>query len=332
MPVPEPTLTGKRVLITGANGGLGLATTTGALRQGAHVTLACRTDDKAREALGQAVEAAGVGEERAVAAGGFDMLAPEAIEDAVSALPATPFDVVFLQAGGWVFTDGVQTNRYGETTVERTLAKNVVGAHATVRALLASGRIAPAARIVIIGGEGARGVPGGIAKPEFTDVQDFERYLEGNWTGRDAYVPINALGVAKLGAALWAQHLALAQQDHTVVWFTPGLIAGTGGTRGMPAWKEFLFQRIAFPLLVLLGKAQWPQDAARKCLDCLAGRVGHNGDLLGAPDGKALGPLTDQKPMNALFTNKRFQEAMWATCEAAAGAIPLPQVEGAAAL
>ncbi len=318
------TLEGKRVLITGANGGLGLATTIGALREGASVVLACRSLDKAEAARELAVTKTGASADRALAAGGFDMLDVQAIDHAVQALPDRPYDVVFLQAGGWVWSDEVQTTSLGGIAIERTVVKNVLGAHATLRALWDTGRLAPHCRVVIIGGEGARGVPGGIAKPEFDSVEDFERYLAGDWTGRPPYVPVDALGVAKFCAALWAQSVAARTDDLEVVWFTPGLIGGTGGTAGMPAWKEFAFQRLAFPIIVALGKAQWPEAAAAKCLRCLAGEVGQHGDLLGAPEGTALGPITDQKPMNELFTDPNFQQALWRVCETAAGAISLP--------
>lgn len=313
-------LEGKRVLITGANGGLGLATAVGVLREGASVVLACRTQAKADGARDRATAQAPNSVERAEAAGGFDMLDPAGIHAAVQALPSAPFDVVFLQAGGWVVADGMQTVELGNTTVERTVAQNVVGAHVTLRALWESQRLAPGARVVMIGGEGARGVPGGIAKPHFTDLQDFQRYLSGDGTGRGPYVPVDALGAAKFCAALWVKHLA----RHThgafeVVWFTPGLIGGTGGTRGLPAWKELVFQRVAFPLLVMLGKAQWPAAAAAKCVDCLAGRVGDHGELIGAPEGTALGPLTEQTAMHPLFTDERFQQALWRHCELAGG-------------
>jgi len=318
-----PTLKGKRVLITGANGGLGIQTTIQALQEGATVTLACRNDGKAEAARQQAIEAASVAEDKAIAAGGFDMLDMQAIDEAVDALPPAPLDVVFLQAGGWVWTDDAQTVSLGGRAIEQTVVKNVVGAHATLVALKATGRLAPGCRVVIIGGEGSRGLPGAIDKPEFEDVQDFERYLAGDWAGRGSYKPINALGVSKLCAALWAQHLAgLVEGEMEVVWFTPGFIAGTNGTAGMPKWKEFIFQRIAFPIMVAIGKAQWPKAAAAKCIDCLAGRVGVHGDLLGAPQGKPIGPLTDQKPMQHLFTDKNFQRALWTACEQAAGPFP----------
>ena len=316
-------LSRKRVLVTGANGGLGLATCTRLLAEGAVVVLACRTEAKAAAASAEAVCGAGVSADRAVAAGGLDMLDPASVETAVRALPRDPIDVVFLQAGGWVWADEVRTVTLGGRTIERTIAKNVVGAHATLRALLSSGRLALDARVVVIGGEGARGLPGAIRKPAFTDVEDFERYLRGDWTGRGPYVPIDALGVSKLCAGLWAARLAgRVEGALEVVWFSPGLTAGTGGTAGLPAWKELLFQRVAFPIMVALGKAQWPEQAAAKCVDCLAGRVGEHGDRLGAPEGKALGPLVDQTPLQPLFTERAFQEAVWRACESAAGALP----------
>jgi len=315
-------LQGKHVLITGANGGLGLATSIQALQRGAELVLACRTSDKAARAAATAVAAAGVPDTRALAAGGFDMLDPLAIAEAVDALPARPVDVVFLQAGGWVWADGFQTVRRGDVAIERTVFQNVVGAHATLAALGRSGRLARGCRVVIIGGEGARGLPGAIDKPSFPDLASFETYLSG--ASPTPYVPIDALGVAKLCAGLWTRAMARRTDAIEVVWFTPGLIAGTGGTAGMAAAKEWLLQHVAFPVMVWLGRAQWPAQAAAKCVDCLAGRVGAHGDLLGAPEGQAIGALTDQGPMQPLFDDLALQDALWRTCEAAAGPLELP--------
>ena len=64
-------------------------------------------------------------------------------------------------------------------------------------------------------------------------------------------------------------------------------------------------------MMVLLGKAQTAAQGGRKFADCLQGKIGGNGDLIGAPEGKALGTLQDQKPMNASLTNKALREAVW---------------------
>ena len=316
----QPTLRNRRVLVTGANGGLGLATCRHLLAEGAHVVLACRTQAKADAARQQLLDDHHDAACRLTARGGFDMLAPEAIDTAVRSLEA-PVDVVFLQAGGWVWADTPQVVHLGGHPVEATVAKNLVGAHATLRALLSHGRLGAGARVVLIGGEGARGVPGGIRKPSFEDLPSFRQMLAGK--DDRPYVPVDALGAAKFCAALWVRHLATHSKELEVVWFSPGLIGGTGGTRGMPAWKEALFQRVAFPMMVALGKAQWPDAAAAKCVDCLAGRIGRHGDLLGAPEGTALGPLTDQGPMHERFADSAFQQAVWDLCVDAIGELPL---------
>ncbi|KAF9379670.1 Retinol dehydrogenase 14 [Podila verticillata] len=48
-----PDLSGKYALVTGANQGLGYSTTLGLVSHGAHVTMACRTEAKANEAIEQ---------------------------------------------------------------------------------------------------------------------------------------------------------------------------------------------------------------------------------------------------------------------------------------
>jgi len=325
------TLEAKRVLVTGANGGLGLATSRAILEEGGTVVFACRSMAKAQAAAEAARQGTDLAPDRTVAAGGFDMLDPAAIDSAVEALPPELIDVVFLQAGGWVWADELQTVAVGGVPVEATVAKNVVGAHATLRALLQSDRLSAGARVVIVGGEGARGVPGAIARPSFLDARQFEAYLGGKPAG--PYVPIDALGVAKLCAGLWALQAAEAfdATELSVLSFTPGLIGGTGGTAGMPAWKEALFQRVAFPLMVALGRAQWPAAAAAKCVDALSGRVGQHGDVLGAPEGKTLGPITDQVPMQPAFGDPAFRTSVWRLCEAAVGPLSLPPRGTAAA-
>ncbi|MGI9531950.1 hypothetical protein [Lutimonas sp.] len=50
---------------------------------------------------------------------------------------------------------------------------------------------------------------------------------------------------------------------------------------------------------------------AEKYLLSLTGVLGTNGDVLGAPEGKVLGEITNQKPMNASLTNNFLIDELW---------------------
>ena len=75
--------------------------------------------------------------------------------------------------------------------------------------------------------------------------------------------------------------------------------------------SRFFMEKVMFGISGLLGFSQSPQKGARKYVDCLIGKIGENGDVLGAPEGKVLGPITDQKPMNPSLTDQTLQEEFW---------------------
>ncbi|UTW61228.1 SDR family NAD(P)-dependent oxidoreductase [bacterium SCSIO 12741] len=295
------------ILITGANGGIGLETVKLLVKQGAgRIALACRTVEKARKAI---AEIADPGTTELEPYGGFDMNDDTSINVAVRSLPASkPFDIVFLQSGGMIVSQDFQFIYGAGKPIEKTIYQNVFGAYLTVKALKKEGLLAPQARIVFAGGEGARGVKGLIEKPVFRSVDEFNSYI---FKGGDKYADINALGVSKFMSALLVQKLSLVDTEHTYVWFSPGLTAGTNGLAQVPQPKRFVMENIGFPLMQSLGFAQGPKQAAQKFVDCLDGQYGESGDLIGAPEGKALGALVDQKPMNEGLTNHQFRDTFW---------------------
>ncbi len=313
---------GKSVLVTGSNGGLGQATSAELLADGvSRLVMAARTDAKAQASRSAVSAAVACGPETEVGvAGGFDMTDPARIRAAVDALPAgRPFDVVFLQAGGVVFAEDFQRVEHDGRAYERTAFQNVLGGHVALSRLVERGLLAPHARVVFAGGEGARGIPGLIARPSFGDPEALRRYLEGDFEGRGPYNPMDAIGVSKLVGALWTRALRRRLPDAEVVWFSPGLTYGTQGLAKAPPLRRIVLERVGFPIMAALGLAQSPAQGGRKYADCLLGTVGRDGDIIGAPEGKALGPLTDQTPMHEAFEDDALAETVWSVAESVSG-------------
>ena len=297
------------IFITGTNGGIGLETVKILSQKKVNsIALACRTLEKAewtkKELLQQTTKNIQINPY-----GGFDMADEKAIQSAVSKIPqGKVFDIVFLQAGGMVVADDFQFISSNGLQIEKTIYQNVIGAYLILKYLDKRGLVAPNARIVLPGGEGARGINGMIKKPEFQSVQELQSYI---FEGKGKYKDIDALGYAKFMSGLLVQQLAELNKERTYVWFSPGLTSGTKGLRDVPNPKRFMLEKIGFPLMNLFGIAQSPKQAAQKYVDCLDGKYGNSGDLLGAPEGKTLGKLVNQKPMNAGLTNYQFRQAFW---------------------
>ncbi len=314
---------GTSIFMTGANGGLGKETCKLLIEDGfTRVVMAGRSETKIKAARDEVIAATGPGDGTTITAvSGFDMNDPAKIIAAVDALPAgEPFDVVFLQAGGVVFSKDYSTVEWNGRRVEKTIFQNVIGGHVTLSRLLERGLLAPGARVVVAGGEGARGIPGLIEKPSFDSPAELRRYVRAEPGEGAKYDPMKAIGVSKLLSALWC--LTLAEQpalDMSVVWFSPGLTYGTDGLAEKPPVQRWFLETVMFGLMRLLGKAQSPRDGARKYADCLERTIGDSGDIIGAPEGKALGELVDQTPMNAAFSDRSLREEFWRLVEEVCG-------------
>lgn len=316
---------GSSILVTGANGGMGIQIVQQLLERGAdRIVLACRTQEKA-EAAKEKVTLDAAQLDKLHCQGGFDMCDQAAIATAVQALPEDlKLDILFLQAGGMVVANDWQFVEKGETKIEKTLYQNCVGAYATLYELEKRGLIAPQkARIVFAGGEGARGLPPLMKKPTFASAEDWRNYITQG-RGGAKYDCRQAIAESKFASALLVQTLAAtAKEERAYVWFSPGMTGGTNGLKDLPNPKKFIMENIGFPMMTLMGKAQTPQKAALKYVDCLDAKpsYGSNGEILGAPEGKGLGPIVDQKPMNPCFTDKALQDELWGIVKEVVGDI-----------
>ena len=266
------------ILITGANGGIGKKTVKLLIQGGAkRVVLACRALEKA-EATATELEAKTKSKTLLEPRGGFDMNSPKEIGKAVQRLPkGEQFDIVFLQAGGMIVSSDFQFIETKAGKIEKTIFQNAFGGYLTLMELEKQGLIADNARIIFAGGEGARGIPGFMPKPEFKSVKEFTNYVH---SGTGKYVDLNAIGMSKFSSALLVQKLATFNDGKEYIWFSPGLTSRTNGLQNVPNPKRFLFENIGFPLMELIGFAQGPKAAAHKYFDCLDGKYGTNGDLI----------------------------------------------------
>ncbi len=313
-------------LVVGANGGLAVETIKCLIEEGVqNITMACRTKEKADGAKKNILDSLDVKKNVNIStAGGFDMLSPDMIKEAVDNLkPTTPFDVVFLAAGGLVVGNKFESVSWKGKQIEKSLFQNTIGSHLTFINLKKNNLLADQARIVIAGGEGARGLPGNIDKPSFGTVENLKSYVYCNSIESSKYNMFNALGASKFFGALWSQKIATFEQGKmSIVWFSPGFTYGTSGLKNVSPVKRWIFENIMFKIFAFIGKAQSPKAGGRKNADCLLGRVGNNGDLIGSPEGKGIGPLVDQKPMNVDFTNTKLIEEFFRILEDSFGKYP----------
>lgn len=303
----------KRIFITGANGGLASETIKHLISDGfTDIVMGCRSKSKGLKAREEVLSVAQDSKTVSIeVVDGFDMNDPNMIEMAVSGMSSSQkFDIVFLAAGGAVFTDDFQSTKWRGMEIERTVFQNVMGSHVTLSLLKKHNLLSDDVRVVMAGGEGARGIPGMIKAPFFVTRKALRDYVFKK-SGMK-YNPMDALGISKFFAALWC--LELSEREHEnmeVIWFSPGFTYGTGGADGLPPMKRWFMKNVIFMIFKLMGQAQSPEEGGRKNADCIEGKIGENGDLIASPKGKAIGKLISQKPFHPAFTNPVFQEEFW---------------------
>ncbi len=309
-------ITNKSILVIGANGALAKETIKHLLKDGAsQIVMACRTESKGTEALKEIEAEISMAKKANISVvGGFDMTNPKEIEKAVHLLSSdNQFDIVFLAAGFAVFSDDYQAIEWNNKKIEKNVFQNMIGSHITVIQLKKNNLISKGARILMAGGEGARGIKGMIEKPIFKSSEEFRNYIYLAKTPK--YNPMNAIGVSKLCGALWTMKISELEKDNMeIIWFSPGLTSGSTGLKTLPGVKRSMMT-VLFGIMSLMGKSQTPAAGGRKYADCLEGKIGKNGDLLGAPAGKSIGEITDQTPMNLAFSDKQLINEFWIILE-----------------
>jgi WW domain-containing oxidoreductase len=228
-------LTGKTMLVTGCNSGLGLETIRVLALRGARVVAAARTVEKARQAC------AGLkGDFLPIAC---ELGDPASVRAAVTAIKAgaAPLDAILCNAG--VMAIATPQQKFGW---ELHLFTNHIGHFILVTGLL--DRLAPTGRVVVTASRAHHRAPaGGI---------DFD-----NLSGERGYAPMKAYGISKLANILFTRELArrLGNRGQTANALHPGVIS-TNITRTIPSIGQ-LVMRMAAPIIL----KTIPQGAATQC-------------------------------------------------------------------
>jgi NAD(P)-dependent dehydrogenase (short-subunit alcohol dehydrogenase family) len=219
-------LSGKTVLITGANSGLGYETMRVLAMRGAHIIAIARNMEKAEKAC-DSIE----GKTTPVACELTDFNSVVACTNTIKGLKQ-PIDVLICNAGIMELPELEQV--YG---IEKQFVVNYLGHFILTNRLLDQVKAADQGRIVVLSSGRYKAAP-----PEGIQFD--------NLSGEKGYDPLMAYGQSKLAIALFAQELSRRLEGTTVTSNSvlPGVIMTNLG-RHLPTWKIMLSKLIGWTFM-----------------------------------------------------------------------------------
>jgi NAD(P)-dependent dehydrogenase (short-subunit alcohol dehydrogenase family) len=305
----------KTALVTGANSGLGFEAAAQLAADGwGRVILACRTLEKAEAAREQLVARTGRDPFAMVAVDTSEVASAEAAAARLAELGGT-IDFLLLNAGA-----SSKEPRFNSDGVETTYASTLIGHHVLTLRALEQGLLAPQARIVIAGSEGARGnMPGmrvhdvaGIAADHFEGYRAaaIEALAKMQAPGQDGFANIDEYVTAKVVVAWWAAALARRlPEGMTVNAVSPGANADTSFARDAPVAMRLVMVPAMKLFGPLLGTNGPVDQGARRYLDAARYGDDQSGAFYAtAHRRRAVGPVAAQT-WPAYFVDEDAQEA-----------------------
>ena len=208
-------LSGRHVVITGANSGLGYEAARSLAGLGARLTLVCRSEERGRAAVESIKRDAGSQDVDLVVG---DLSEPASVRAVAARLASDVIDVLIHNAG--LLPDARIENSEG---LELTFATHVVGPHLLTRLLLPALRRAPRARVIWVSS-------GGMYTRRLN--LDDPQWLERDYDGVLAYAETKRAQV--ILAELWSEQL---RSDGVVVnSMHPGWAATPGVKTSIPTF------------------------------------------------------------------------------------------------
>jgi len=308
-------LNGKTALVTGANSGVGLETSAQLAENGwSHVILACRSVEKAEKARKELVARV---KSDPFATLAIDTSEVDSANRAADELKKRGEKIDFLVLNAGASGKEPASNSAG---VEITYASTLIGHHVLTMRAIEDGLLAPGARVVIAGSEGARGNLPGMKLHDIRAIAD-ERYngdlsktivdlVHLRLPEQASFTSMNEYVTAKLLVAWWAGAVSgVLPEGMTVNAVSPGSVLETNFTRDAPtAMKLFMIpmMKVMGPLMGMAGPVAPAAARYLQAADFPADKTGQF--YATAKRKKLVGPMGLQT-WPEYFTDTRGQEA-----------------------
>jgi len=253
----------KRILITGANVGLGKETARQlALKQTTEkIILACRNLQKAQAAKSDLETSTGRNIFHIVI---MDVSDPDSVRKAVNSMQE-PVDAVVLNAGGM---GGKTPGKLTPSGMNQLAATNVLGHVVLVDELIKQEKLKKV--VILASSEAARGIKKmGMHRPDLktSSADEFTSLLDGSYFG-NKFDAMQAYGHVKYAATLWMASLSRKHPEIRFVSMSPGATSGTAVTEELPLINKIMFKYIMMPIVMpLQGMIHSLDKGAKRFVD-----------------------------------------------------------------
>jgi len=292
----------KKVLITGANAGLGkdcarqLALISGTEK----IYLGCRNPVKAETAKTELEEVTGRKIFEVVI---IDVMDLDSVRAAVKALPE-PVEGLVMNAGGMGGEEPNERTKAGATNI---FSVNVLGHCLLVDELIGAAKLTRAA--MYAGSEAARGLKlMMMARPALksSSVDEFASIVDGSYFGPKTD-PMKSYGTIKYTAAMWMSSMARKHPEIRFVTMSPGGTTGTELAGKLGGFQRVLMKNVIMPMMGLLGVMHPLDVGAKRYVDALNDESFKTGVFYASARG-ATGNTIDQSALFTDLSNTTFQD------------------------
>ena len=294
----------KRILITGANGGLGkesarqLAMINGTEK----IYLACRNLTKAEEAKQSLEKSTGKSIFEVVI---MDVSDVNSVRSAVAGLKE-PIDALIMNAGGMGGKSPMDITSKGVTSL---FAANVLGHVVLLDELIKEKKLNKVA--LYAGSEGARGVEDmGMNRPALktSSEDEFATVIDGTFFDEQTD-PMEAYGYIKYVAALWMSSEARKNPNLRLITMSPGFTSGTAVMDDLPLRKKLMFKYFMLPIVApLKGLVHKLEKGAKRFVDGISNDAFESGIFYASKAKLLTGPVIDQSTIFLDLNNSNYQD------------------------